>query len=99
MEFGENFRGELTRFVSPNEKPQSLKGLRLLVVRAVGLEPTRRCHRGILSPLRLPVSPRPRAGFVEAFICRVKCEGWNGKAERCLYCDATPGIGMTHAVI
>ena len=29
------------------------------VVRAVGLEPTRRCHRGILSPLRLPVPPRP----------------------------------------
>src|ERR1700689_302914 len=29
------------------------------MVRAVGLEPTRRCHRGILSPLRLPVPPRP----------------------------------------
>jgi hypothetical protein len=29
------------------------------VVRAVGVEPTRRCHRGILSPLRLPVPPRP----------------------------------------
>src|SRR6267154_4842339 len=29
------------------------------LVRAVGLEPTRRCHRGILSPLRLPVPPRP----------------------------------------
>ena len=25
----------------------------------MGLEPTRRCHRGILSPLRLPVLPRP----------------------------------------
>ena len=31
----------------------------LCLVRAVGLEPTRRCHRGILSPLRLPVPPRP----------------------------------------
>jgi hypothetical protein len=29
------------------------------LVRAVGVEPTRRCHRGILSPLRLPVPPRP----------------------------------------
>ena len=35
----------------------SLRERRL--VRAVGLEPTRRCHRGILSPLRLPVPPRP----------------------------------------
>jgi hypothetical protein len=34
------------------------------VVRAVGLEPTRRCHRGILSPLRLPVPPRPRRCFL-----------------------------------
>src|SRR6478735_6958632 len=34
-------------------------GLHARVVRAVGLEPTRRCHRGILSPLRLPVPPRP----------------------------------------
>src|SRR5665213_1998165 len=30
-----------------------------MLVRAVGLEPTRRYHRGILSPLRLPVPPRP----------------------------------------
>src|SRR4051812_26710398 len=35
----------------------SLRERRL--VRAVGIEPTRRCHRGILSPLRLPVPPRP----------------------------------------
>ena len=36
----------------------SLRERRL--VRAVGLEPTRRCHRGILSPLRLPIPPRPQ---------------------------------------
>ena len=36
----------------------------LPLVRAVGLEPTRRCHRGILSPLRLPVPPRPRRCFL-----------------------------------
>ena len=30
-----------------------------VLVRAVGVEPTRRCHRGILSPLRLPVPTRP----------------------------------------
>jgi hypothetical protein len=38
-----------------------------ILVRAVGLEPTRRCHRGILSPLRLPVPPRPRPLFLKAF--------------------------------
>jgi hypothetical protein len=38
-----------------------------ILVRAVGLEPTRRCHRGILSPLRLPVPPRPRPLFLRAF--------------------------------
>src|ERR1700716_764340 len=37
------------------------------LVRAVGLEPTRRCHRGILSPLRLPVPPRPRRCFIKVF--------------------------------
>ena len=29
------------------------------LVRATGLEPVRCHHRGILSPLRLPISPRP----------------------------------------
>ena len=29
----------------------------LYMVPGVGLEPTRCCHRGILSPLRLPISP------------------------------------------
>ena len=38
---------------------EGMKGACLAVVRAVGVEPTRRCHRGILSPLRLPVPPRP----------------------------------------
>ncbi len=28
------------------------------VVPAIGLEPIRCCHRGILSPLRLPIPPR-----------------------------------------
>src|SRR3984885_15689768 len=37
------------------------------LVRAVGLEPTRRCHRGILSPLRLPVPPRPRVDLLRVF--------------------------------
>ena len=31
------------------------------LVPAAGLEPARCCHRGILSPLRLPVSPRRHA--------------------------------------
>ena len=30
------------------------------VVRMVGLEPTRCCHRGILNPLRLPIPPHPQ---------------------------------------
>jgi hypothetical protein len=42
----------------------------ILLVRAVGLEPTRRCHRGILSPLRLPVPPRPLVGFHSVFAFR-----------------------------
>ena len=29
-----------------------------ILVPATGLEPVRCCHRGILSPLRLPISPR-----------------------------------------
>lgn len=29
------------------------------MVRAAGLEPARPCGRGILSPLRIPISPRP----------------------------------------
>jgi hypothetical protein len=38
------------------------------LVRAVGLEPTRCCHRGILSPLRLPVPPRPRVDLHSFFV-------------------------------
>jgi hypothetical protein len=30
-----------------------------VVVRTAGVEPAQPCGRGILSPLRLPVSPRP----------------------------------------
>ena len=48
-------------------------------MRAVGLEPTRRCHRGILSPLRLPVPPRPRPLFLRAFFDLV-----NGSFEQSL---------------
>ena len=32
------------------------------MVRAAGLEPARPCGRGILSPLRIPISPRPHVG-------------------------------------
>ena len=31
------------------------------LVPLTGLEPVRCCHRGILSPLRLPISPQRRA--------------------------------------
>lgn len=37
----------------------SISGL----VPGVGLEPTRCCHRGILSPLRLPISPSGRGSI------------------------------------
>ena len=33
----------------------------LLLVLVTGLEPVRYCYRGILSPLRLPISPHQRA--------------------------------------
>ena len=33
------------------------------LVRTAGVEPAQPCGRGILSPLRLPVSPRPRSLF------------------------------------
>jgi hypothetical protein len=32
----------------------------IVVVRTAGVEPAQPCGRGILSPLRLPVSPRPQ---------------------------------------
>ena len=32
------------------------------MVPGAGLEPARCCHRGILSPLRLPISPPGRGG-------------------------------------
>jgi hypothetical protein len=39
----------------------------------VGLEPTRRCHRGILSPLRLPVPPRPRVDCLSFLLSPLQC--------------------------
>ena len=45
---------------STAESYRDLATSALDLVRAAGLEPARRCHRGILSPLRLPVPPRPR---------------------------------------
>ena len=38
---------------------------RILMVPGAGLEPARCCHRGILSPLRLPISP---PGHLEALV-------------------------------
>src|SRR3954452_8344676 len=45
------------------------------LVRAVVLEPTRRCHRGILSPLRLPVPPRPHAAGSGGYLARLARQG------------------------
>ena len=42
------------------ESYRDLAAAALDLVRAAGLEPARRYHRGILSPLRLPIPPRPR---------------------------------------
>ena len=47
------------RACSPRQQTLAERDRAAILVRAVGLEPTRRCHRGILSPLRLPVPPRP----------------------------------------
>src|SRR5438477_11937256 len=59
------------------------------LVRAVGVEPTRRCHRGILSPLRLPVPPRPLwspdqmlSQFPEQMECRLIDTATFKQAER-----------------
>ena len=45
-------------------KKKAATNLRLVaapfVVPLTGIEPVRCCHRGILSPLRLPVSPQRR---------------------------------------
>ncbi len=40
-------------------KPSKIKGFRAMVP-VTGLEPVRCCHRGILSPLRLPIPPHRR---------------------------------------
>ena len=46
---------------NPNTKGEiSLVKSLIYMVPGVGLEPTRCCHRGILSPLRLPISPPGR---------------------------------------
>ena len=42
------------------------------VVRDIGLEPIRCHHRGILSPLRLPIPPIPRMGFKIKFQYRYR---------------------------
>jgi hypothetical protein len=36
------------------------------MVPGAGLEPARCCHRGILSPLRLPISPPGQGSSAEA---------------------------------
>src|ERR1700745_2269888 len=52
------------------------------LVRAVGLEPTRRCHRGILSPLRLPVPPRPHLPGAGRYLARLAAQGkWDNVTE------------------
>ena len=45
-------------------------------MRVAGLEPARCCHRGILSPLRLPIPPHPR-GVCNIISCTPLLEGCN----------------------
>ena len=62
----DSFSSALTERIAPNSmaaiaRAGCLEFLRTLVVGVVGIEPTRPCGRGILSPLCLPISPYPRS--------------------------------------
>ena len=67
------------------------------VVRAVGLEPTRRCHRGILSPLRLPVPPRPPCSGSGRYLARLSGEGkWDKSGQNgCAFKDLAESLRRT----
>ena len=52
-------RRYFTRSKGTNFTEKSTHERAFFMVRATGLEPVRCHHRGILSPLRLPISPRP----------------------------------------
>ena len=53
---------------NPNTKGEiSLVKSLIYMVPGAGLEPARCCHRGILSPLRLPISP-PGQGLVRRLV-------------------------------
>ena len=41
-----------------NDKSHFVETCRFFMVLLTGLEPVRYCYRGILSPLRLPISPQ-----------------------------------------
>src|ERR1700732_1319184 len=68
------------------------------LVRAVGLEPTRRCHRGILSPLRLPVPPRPLIDFYRVFAIggQTLCKTSKLLCKTCSRCVLHPLEGADH---
>ena len=46
-----------TQFASKFQANEKSHNLLILLVPGAGLEPARYCYRGILSPLRLPISP------------------------------------------
>jgi hypothetical protein len=46
------------------------------MVPGAGLEPARCCHRGILSPLRLPISPPGHVNKVGLQICAIAHAAW-----------------------
>ena len=50
------------------------------LVPVTGLEPVRCCHRGILSPLRLPISPHRRVSidFEYYTVIMGYCQGFSG---------------------
>ena len=56
-----------------------IQGL-LQLVPVTGLEPVRCCHRGILSPLRLPISPHRRVSidFEYYTVIMGYCQGFSG---------------------
>jgi hypothetical protein len=51
----------LVHWANPDEKKPANRGHFLVLVRKVGLEPTRPFERWNLNPVRLPISPLPRS--------------------------------------
>ena len=48
---------------TPEYKKAAANDVRDDLVLVTGIEPVRCCHRGILSPLRLPIPPHQRLGL------------------------------------